>query len=172
MRGGGTRRACRSVVVAATVPFVFACGWRPGASAEPPRVLVGAVESQGLARFLAAHPLAAGQGIRADEVGRTAAASHHVVQIATAETPHRHRAHDLTVTVLEGEGVLHVEDRTLPMRAGDVAVVARGVPHWFARTGDRVAVAFVVFTPPLDGPDTQPVEPDAPRAVDSPRGRR
>lgn len=168
MRGGGARRACRSIALAALLPFVFACPLRPSA----PRVLVGAVESQGLAAFLAAHPLAAGQGIRADEVGRTAAASHHVVQVASAETPHRHRTHDLTVTVLAGEGVLHVEERALPMRAGDVAVVARGVPHWFARTGGDVAVAFVVFTPPLDAPDTQPVEPLAPAAVDSPQGRR
>ncbi|MCW5892545.1 MAG: cupin domain-containing protein [bacterium] len=153
------------------LPFVFACPLRPATPAAP-RVLVGAVESRGLPGFLAAHPLAPGQGLRADEVGRTAAASHHVVQVATAETPHRHRSHDLTVTVLEGEGVLHVEERALPMRAGDVAVVARGVPHWFARTGARTAVAFVVFTPPLDAPDTQPVEPLAPAAVDSAKGRR
>jgi quercetin dioxygenase-like cupin family protein len=171
MRGGGRRRACGSGALAALVPFVFACGWRPGATAEP-QVLVGAVESQGLTRYLATRPLAAGQGIRNDEIGRTPAASHHLVQIATAETPHRHRAHDLTVTLLLGEGVLHVEERTVPMRAGDVAVVARGVPHWFVRTGDRAAVTFVVFTPPLDAPDTHPVEPNAPGAVDSPKGRR
>jgi quercetin dioxygenase-like cupin family protein len=171
MRGGGAHGVVRSIACGAALSFGSACGVL-SPTPPAPRVLVGAVEAQGLAAFVAAHPLAPGQGIRADEVGRTAAASHHVVQVATAETPHRHGGHDLTVTVLDGEGVLHVEDRALPMRAGDVAVVARGVPHWFARSGDRVAVAFVVFTPPLDAPDTQPVEPLAPASVDTGKGRR
>lgn len=159
------------MATAVVASCVFGCRLLPSPAPEP-RVLVGAVESQGLTAFVAAHPLSPGQGIRADEVGRTAAASHHVVQVATAETPHRHRTHDLTVTVLGGEGVLHVEERALPMRAGDVAVVARGVPHWFERTGARTAIAFVVFTPPLDAPDTQPVEPLAPASVDTRKGRR
>lgn len=151
---------------------VSGCPLHPAAVAPEPQVLVGAVAAQGVAGFVAAHPLAAGQGIRADEIGRTATASYHLVQVATAETPHRHRTHDLTITVLAGAGTLHVEERAVPMRAGDVAVIPRGVPHWFARTGAVPAVAFVVFTPPLDAPDTQPLEPLAPAAVDSEQGRR
>ena len=107
--------------------------------------------------FVAAHPLAPGQALRADEIGRTPAASWHVVQVATAETPHRHRLHDLAVVVLRGEGVLTLEGQSRAMRPGDAALVVRDRVHWFARRGGATpAVALVVFTPALDAPDTVP----------------
>jgi mannose-6-phosphate isomerase-like protein (cupin superfamily) len=121
----------------------------------------------GVEAFLAAHPLAAGQALRIDEVSRSPSASWHLVQVAGAETPHRHRFHDLSVFVLRGEGVLTLDGREIPLRAGDAAVVPRERPHWFARRGPRLAVSLAVFTPPLDAPDLVP-EP----AVDTMGGRR
>src|SRR5262249_34712732 len=103
-------------------------------------------------------PIAADAKIRADEIARTPTASVHAVQVRGGETPHRHAQHDLTVTVLEGEGVLTIDGTTRTLRAGDVAVVPRGAPHWFVRTGGQIAVALVVFTPPLDHPDTVPLD--------------
>ena len=134
----------------------------------PSRVpaVVGAVPG-GLEPFLADHPLAAGQALRADKVGRSPAASWHVVQVQGAEAPHRHRTHDLTVFVLRGEGVLTLDGRETPMRAGDAALVPRDRVHWFARSGDGPAVALVVFTPPLDVPDSVPES-----GVDTRGGRR
>ena len=122
---------------------------------RPPRVAVGSLAA-GLDEFLAAHPLAEGQTIRADEVGRTASASYHLVQVRGSESPHRHAAHDLTVFVLRGRGTLGEGRRALA--AGDAAAIPRGAVHWFANGGRAPALAFVVFTPPLDAPDTVPAE--------------
>ena len=138
-----------------------------GGCARPPIATVIGALPEGLQAFLAAHPLAAGQPLRADEIGRTPAASWHVVQVATAETPHRHRTHDLAVFVLRGEGVLTLDGQRIVLGAGDAALVARDRVHWFARQGGAPAVALVVFTPALDAPDVVP-EP----GVDSRRERR
>jgi len=71
--------------------------------------------------FLAAHPLSDGQNIRADEIGRTATASYHVVQVRGAESPHRHVAHDLTVVVLRGHGTLTRDTERAKRRHGSLA---------------------------------------------------
>ena len=101
---------------------------------------------------------AAGQDIRVDEIGRTATASYHVVQVQGRERPHLHATHDLTVVVLRGRGVLR-RDASAPvaLAAGDAVVIPRGVGHWFSREGTGLAVALVAFTPPLDAPDSVPL---------------
>jgi quercetin dioxygenase-like cupin family protein len=126
-----------------------------GCAARSPRLPFDAGD---LAAFLAAHPRAPGQQIRADEIGRTAGASFHVVQIWGAESPHRHVAHDLAATVLRGEGTLVKSTRRIDLAAGDAAVVPRGEVHWFTRTGSAPAVALVTFVPPLDAPDSVPAD--------------
>jgi quercetin dioxygenase-like cupin family protein len=141
-----------------------------GCSAGPPVVLL---EGRGydLDDLVRRHPLADDANIRADEVGRTAAATVHLVQVRSGETPHRHERHDLVVTVLRGRGTLRMGDTERPMRPGDVAVVRRGAPHWFTNLGGEPAVALVVFAPPLDAPDTTPLDHEA-LDVDSPRRAR
>ncbi len=124
---------------------------------RPPRVAVGALAA-GLDEFVAAHPLAGGQEIRADEVGRTPSASYHLVQVRGSESPHRHIAHDLTVFVLHGQGTLTLGEVCRALAAGDAAVIPRGAVHWFANGGRAPALALVVFTPPLDAPDTVAAE--------------
>jgi quercetin dioxygenase-like cupin family protein len=128
-------------------------------STRSPQVPFGHV-ANGLDEFLATHTLAAGQAIRVDEIGRTASASYHVVQVGRgeAERPHRHLTHDLTVVVLRGRGVMTLGERALALAAGDVAVAARGEVHWFANRGRDTAVALAQFAPPLDAPDNVPVE--------------
>lgn len=118
--------------------------------------------------LLRARPLAPGTNIRADEINRTTAASVHLVQVQGGEMPHRHEAHDLTVTVLRGEGTLTLAGATRRMAAGDVAVIPRGIVHYFVRSGGAPAVALVVFAPPLDGPDSVPER----GGVDSPASAR
>ena len=125
------------------------------------RIIYGVAGTVELDEFLRAHPLSQGQALQADLVERTGAASYHVVQVATHETPHRHAAHDLAVTVLRGGGTLHLADRTVEMTMGDTAIVPRGVAHWFERVGGEVAVAFVTFAPPLDAPDMIPLGIDS-----------
>jgi quercetin dioxygenase-like cupin family protein len=118
--------------------------------------------------LLARHPLAPGAALRADEIGRTATASVHLVQVRGGESPHRHDTHDLTVAVVRGAGVLTVERTRRRMESGDVAVVPRGAPHWFVNRGSTPAVAIVLYAPPLDAPDLVPVAGD----VDSPPSAR
>src|SRR5262245_32927160 len=120
-----------------------------------PRVVLPAL-TPGVGPFLDAHPLGADQAIRIDEVGRTAGASYHLVQVRGQERPHHHAAHDLTVLVLRGHGMLTLGGDRLPLAAGDAAVVPRGLPHWFANEGREASVTFAVFTPPLDAPDSVP----------------
>ena len=128
-----------------------------GCTARAPRVPVGALDA-GLEPFLVAHPLAEGQNIRADEVERSAGASYHLVQVRIGESPHRHATHDLTVFVLRGEGTLNLGAHQLALAAGDAAVVPRGIVHWFVNGARAPALAFVVFSPPLDAPDTVPAD--------------
>ena len=115
--------------------------------------------------FLATHRLSPGEELRADEVGRTATATYHVVQVARREEPHRHLAHDLTLLVLRGRGVLVIGDVRFAVREGDAAVIPRATPHAFVNDGRVAAVTLAVFSPPLDAPDRVP-------AFDSPRTDR
>jgi quercetin dioxygenase-like cupin family protein len=115
----------------------------------------------------ASRPLAEGSDVRADLLARSEAASVHLVQVRGAEKPHRHAAHDLTVTMLRGQGVLRLGGAARVLRAGDVTFVPRGVPHWFTRTGADVVVTLAVFSPPLDAPDSVTVDD-----VDSPATAR
>jgi quercetin dioxygenase-like cupin family protein len=133
-----------------------ACGsMRTGAPAEAD-LYVGALR-HGLDAFVARHPLRPDAEIRADEVARSEAASLHLVQVRGREKAHRHERHDLVVHVLRGTGVLHLAGEQLPMRAGDVVLVRRGVAHWFAADPGTTALALVTFAPPLDAPDSTPL---------------
>jgi quercetin dioxygenase-like cupin family protein len=111
--------------------------------------------------LLAARPLAPDVNIRADEIARIAGASVHLVQVRTGEMPHRHVSHDLVVHVVRGRGVFTLDGHRRAMAAGDVAVIPRGAVHWFTNGGSDVAVTIVTFTPPLDAPDTVPVDVDS-----------
>ena len=149
-------RACTETGVRA---FLLVWLIATGCAARRAPVVVGGFPGD-LDTFLASHPLAAGQALRADEVTRTATASYHVVQIRGAESPHRHRSHDLTVFLLRGEGVLTLDGTETPLHAGDASVISRDRVHWFARRGKETAVSFAVFTPPLDAPDSVPAYVD------------
>jgi len=140
----------RTIVVILVAPLL-------GCAPRSPRVPFGPL-GDGLDAFLAAHVPAENQSIRVDEVGRTAGASYHLVQVRGSETPHRHVAHDLTVFVLRGRGTLTRGDRRFQLEAGDAAVIPRGEVHWFAPSGRASAVSLVVFTPALDGPDVVPAD--------------
>lgn len=128
-----------------------------GCAARPPRVAVGAL-AIGLDAFLETHRLASGQALRIDPVDRTVSASYHLVQARGSESPHRHATHDLSVVVLRGRGTLTLAGVPIELEAGDVVLVPRGTPHWFASGGEGTAVALAIFTPPLDTLDSVPVD--------------
>jgi mannose-6-phosphate isomerase-like protein (cupin superfamily) len=149
-----TRKAAVFLVFAA-LSVVHGCGVSPPTPRFAMRYEKGWDKST-LADIIAR----AGSGeVAVVSLGSTAWVSHHVAIVRTEEHPHYHRFHDLTVTVLQGEGILTVEHQRIAMRAGDVAHVQRGIPHFFRNTGKQPAAAFVVFSPPFDGRDTVTAEP-------------
>lgn len=129
------------------------------ASRAPVVAVDGAPAS--LEALLARHPLGADQQVRADLLARSAGASYHLVQVRGREEPHRHASHDLVVLVLRGAGTLTLAEARMKLAAGDVALVRRAAAHWFANDGPEPAVALIIFTPPLDAPDTVPVDSSA-----------
>jgi quercetin dioxygenase-like cupin family protein len=129
------------------------------ATAPPPRVVLADADVD-VATLIERYPLASGANLRNDEILRSPSATLHLVQVRGGESPHRHLAHDLFVTVLRGEGVLHVGSTERTVHAGDVSVIPRGVAHWFRNSGRSPAVTIAVFAPPLDAPDSVPVSGD------------
>ena len=142
-----------------TVLRVVLVAWTAwGCAARRSPTIVTRDDAQAAAALCAKYPIGETENVRIVPVERVTGGSAYLVQVRRGETPHRHLAHDLVVTVLAGQGVLTIGDAQRPLRAGDVAIVPRGVPHWFTNTGDRPSVTFAVFVPPLDAPDSVPVD--------------
>ena len=90
-------------------------------------------------------------GVRAGPWGSAEDASFQLIEAETAERPHVHDHHDLTVVMLRGSGVLVVEEREYAMQVGDVVHVRRRLIHHFHPSG--TVTGLVIYTPRLDGRD-------------------
>ena len=60
---------------------------------------------------------------------------------------HAHTGMDKVYSVVEGEGVCLLQDRELPMRAGDLLVAPEGVPHGVRNTGTGRLLVLAVLAP-------------------------
>ena len=60
---------------------------------------------------------------------------------------HSHAGMDKLYLVLEGEGVLLLDGRELPMRAGDLVVAPEGVPHGIRNDGAGRLLVLAVLAP-------------------------
>ncbi len=60
---------------------------------------------------------------------------------------HAHAGMDKVYQVLEGEGCFLLEDRELPMTAGDLLVAPEGVPHGVRNTGNSRLLVLAILTP-------------------------
>lgn len=89
----------------------------------------------------------------------TAETSISLIRLAGAEQPHIHKDHDLVVVLLSGSARLHLGDRVVDVRVGDVMEIPRGVVHWAENTGADASEVYAVFSPPYDGRDNLPVPP-------------
>lgn len=58
---------------------------------------------------------------------------------------HAHAGMDKVYSVIEGEGVFLLEDRELPMRAGDLLVAPEGVPHGVRNTGAQRLLVLAIL---------------------------
>lgn len=136
--------------------LVLAAALAPGCAAVPPVQAPTAVG--GIDRILAANPMPEEVNIHPVLVSRSTAMSRHLIQIRDREQPHVHAKHDLVVFIVRGDGILHVDGASQRVSAGSIAVIDRGIAHWFENTGPEPAAAFVVFSPPYDGSDNVPVD--------------
>jgi mannose-6-phosphate isomerase-like protein (cupin superfamily) len=154
---GWPRRAAfvlESVGLAVCVCGLAACARAPQRLSTEGRT----VNETTVTALLAAHPLGDGENISAVGLGHTDVSSWHLVQIRDRERPHIHATHDLTVMLVRGHGQLHMAGTAYDLRAGDIAVVPHGTPHYFVNSAAAPAAAFVTFAPPYDGKDQVPVE--------------
>jgi mannose-6-phosphate isomerase-like protein (cupin superfamily) len=60
---------------------------------------------------------------------------------------HAHAGMDKVYAVIEGEGVFLLEDRELPMRAGDLLVAPEGVPHGVRNSGTARLLVLALLAP-------------------------
>jgi quercetin dioxygenase-like cupin family protein len=110
-----------------------------------------------LEKVLADNPLAPGENIKVANLGRSASASQHVVQIRDREVLHVHKLHDATVTMMRGQGYLVLDNKRVNLKAGDIIHVQRGVAHQYVNTSSDPTVLLAVYSPPFDGQDNYPV---------------
>jgi mannose-6-phosphate isomerase-like protein (cupin superfamily) len=64
---------------------------------------------------------------------------------------HVHRVQEQVYHVLDGEGVLTLDDRRVVMRRHDYVFIPPGVRHSFTNTGLQPLVFLVITTPVEDG---------------------
>jgi quercetin dioxygenase-like cupin family protein len=60
---------------------------------------------------------------------------------------HAHQGMDKMYYVVGGRGVFLLEDRELPMQAGDLLVAPDGVPHGVSNTGAERLLVLAVLAP-------------------------
>lgn len=84
---------------------------------------------------------------------QTSEASAHRIRLVTAEKPHVHDHHDLTVFVLKGRARVFLDGRFVIAQAGDVVEIPRGTLHWARNLEKWPSEVYAVFTPAYDGKD-------------------
>jgi len=60
---------------------------------------------------------------------------------------HAHAGMDKVYQVVEGEGMLLLDGRELPIRAGDMVVAPDGVPHGIRNTSAARLIVLVILAP-------------------------
>lgn len=87
-----------------------------------------------------------------EEDGRS---SHWFVRLSESEKPHTHEA-DLTVFVMSGQAKVHLGERSLFAREGDVVRIPKGLTHWAELAPGVVCEAYALYV------KDAPKENDAP----------
>jgi len=79
--------------------------------------------------------------------------STHLIRIKGSEKPHYHDTHNLTVTILSGESIIHFRDHEVLLSQGDVVHIPKGIYHWAENIDSEASVVFALFSPPFKGKD-------------------
>lgn len=105
-----------------------------------------------LEQILAANPLGANEDFKVTLLYENPRSKHVLVQVRDREPPHIHADSDITVWLLQGQGVLHVAGKEHPVKAGDVLHIPRDTVHYYVNRGFEIGAALVVYSP-APGPD-------------------
>ena len=72
---------------------------------------------------------------------------------------HVHQHSEESVYILQGSGILHlVDEEELPVSAGDLVIVPRGVAHGYTPDDGEASLVLSIFSPPLRDDDRQRVD--------------
>ncbi len=93
------------------------------------------------------------QPVALQHLQRTESSSSHYILLNAAELPHYHDKHDLSVTIIKGESVIHFKDRAVTVYAGDVIFIPKGTYHWAENVDGNGCEIHAVFSPAFDGKD-------------------
>lgn len=137
------------------IPLLFACTYHKGKIYSYGEKGLFLKEWRDIVRE---NPIDKNENIKVTPIFNNDDGSHFIIQIRDREKSHIHETHDLTVVVKDGKGILHLGKDKLPMKCGDTAFIPRGVLHYFVNTGNKSAIAYVIFTPSYDGKDIKFVE--------------
>jgi len=89
---------------------------------------------------------------------RSSDSSTYLIRLKGKEFPHFHDYHDLTVAVISGTSVIHLEDHEVSLLPGDVVHIPKGTFHWAENTDPVASIVFAVFSPAFDGKDRRKAE--------------
>ncbi|SFV58711.1 Uncharacterized protein aq_1978 [hydrothermal vent metagenome] len=76
-----------------------------------------------------------------------------IIRLKGSEPPHFHDYHNLAVTMLSGESVIHFKDHETILEKGDVLFIPKGVYHWAENIDSDGSVVFAIFSPAYNGKD-------------------
>jgi len=127
----------------ALVALANSTHWIGPDSREPKKLSAAQLDA-----LLAANRLNDGENIKAVSLHRGERSATMLVQVREREPNHYHADSDITVFMITGNGVLRAGEQEFDMLAGDIALVPRGMPHYFVNRGATPAAAVVVFAPP------------------------
>ncbi|MBI3574908.1 MAG: cupin domain-containing protein [Gammaproteobacteria bacterium] len=105
-----------------------------------------------LEKVLAANPLGENESFKVTALYENPRSRHVLVQVRDREPAHVHTDSDITVWLLQGQGVMHVGGKEHPVKAGDVIHIPRDVVHYYVNQGPEIGAALVVYSP-APGPD-------------------
>ena len=68
-------------------------------------------------------------------------------EVGQEHSLHAHKGMDKVYHVLEGAGLFLLEDRTIPMQAGEMLIAPEGIPHGIRNTGPQRLVVLAILSP-------------------------
>ncbi|MEK9133335.1 MAG: cupin domain-containing protein [Pseudomonadota bacterium] len=127
----------------------------------PDEKIAGRFAAHHLEPLLAENKPGKDENIKAVPLFRSERASNVLVQVRDREPLHRHADSDITVFLLRGEGDMRIGKEALPVKAGSVIHIPRGVVHAYINRGPEPAAALVVYSP-APGPKDRILVEDKP----------